>query len=74
MEKLKTNRKLSEKPKNPRNQRKIGCGEIENILKIAEKIEKFLWKTAKLGGRGEKTRPKPPNKKVQPPEIGWTSL
>ena len=37
MENLKTNGKLPEKAKNPRSQREIGCREIENILKTAEK-------------------------------------
>ena len=65
MENLKTNWKLSEKTKNPRSQQEIGCEEIENILKTAEKSWNFRWKTAKSGGRGGKTRPKAPNKKAQ---------
>ena len=44
MENLKTNWKLPEKTKNPRNQQEIGCGEIENILKTAEIILIFLKK------------------------------
>lgn len=63
MENLKTNWKLPGKTKNPRSQREIGCREIENILKTAEKSWNFCWKTAKSGGRGGKTRPKAPDKK-----------
>ena len=37
MENSKTNRKLPGKTKNPRSQREIGCREMENILKTAEK-------------------------------------
>ena len=74
MENLKINWKLPEKIKNPRSQQEIGCEEIENILKTAEKSWNFRWKTAKLGGRGGENCPKLPNKKVQPPENGWTSL
>ena len=47
--------------------KEIGCREIENILKTAEKSWNFRWKTAKQDGRGEQTLPKSPNKKVQPP-------
>ena len=46
MENLKTNWKLSEKSKNPRNQREIGCEEIENILKTAGFILFFSKKVA----------------------------
>ena len=63
MENLKTNWELLKKTKNPRSQQEIGCREIENILKTAEKSWNFRWKTAKSGGRGGKTRPKAPNKK-----------
>ena len=66
MENSKRNWKLSEKAKNPRSQQEIGCEEIENILKTAEKSWNFPWKTAKSGGRGWKTRPKAPDKKAQP--------
>ena len=54
------------KKRKNRSQWKIGCGEMENILKTAGKSWKFRWKTAKQGGRGRKTHTKPPNKKVQP--------
>ena len=74
MENLKTNWELLKKTKNPRSQQEIGCEEIENILKTAEKSWNFCWKTAKAGGRGGENCPKLPNKKVQPPENGWTSL
>ena len=74
MENLKTNWELLKKTKDPRSQQEIGCREIENILKTAEKSWNFRWKTAKAGGRGGENCPKLPNKKVQPPENGWTSL
>ena len=45
MENFKTNRKLLQKAKNPRNQWEIGYGEIENILKAAEIILFFLKKS-----------------------------
>lgn len=66
MENLKTNWELLKKTKNPHSQQEIGCREIENILKTAEKSWNFRWKTAKSGGRGGKTRPKAPDKKAQP--------
>ena len=65
MENLKTNWELLKKTKNPRSQQEIGCREIENILKTAEKSWNFRWKTAKQDGRGEQTLPKSPNKKAQ---------
>ena len=46
MENLKTNWKLPGKTKNPRSQRKIGCEEIENILKTAGFILFILKKIA----------------------------
>ena len=46
MENLKRNWKLPGKTKNPRSQRKIGCEEIENILKTAGFILFFFKKIA----------------------------
>ena len=58
MENLKTNRKLLQKTKNPRNQQEIGCGENENILKTAGFILFFLKKIAPSPAKFQKSAEK----------------
>ena len=67
MENLKTNWKLSEKSKNPRSQQEIGCGEIENILKIAGFILFFLKKIAHSPAKFQKAAEKVGIKVGKPP-------
>ena len=74
MENLKTNRKLSEKSKNPRSQQEIGCGEIENILKTAGFILFFLKKIAHSPAKFQKAAEKVGIKVGKPPKNGWTTL
>ena len=74
MENLKTNWKLPEKTKNPRSQRKIGCGEIENILKTAGFILFFLKKIAPSPAKFQKSAEKAGIKVGKPPKNGWTTL
>ena len=74
MENLKTNWKLSGKTKNPRSQREIGCGEIENILKTAEFILFFLKKIALSPAKLQKLAEKVGFRVGEPPKNGWTTL
>ena len=74
MENSKRNWKLSEKAKNPRSQREIGCGEIENILKTAGFILFFLKKIALSPAKFQKAEEKVGIKVGKPPENGWTTL
>ena len=74
MENSKRNWKLSEKAKNPRSQREIGCEEIENILKTAGFILFFLKKIALSPAAIQNFAGRWGNKNVQPPKNGWTSL
>ena len=63
MENLKTNWELLKKTKNPRSQQEIGCREIENILKTAEKVEIFAEKLQNRAAGEGKLAPKRPTKK-----------
>ena len=74
MENLKTNWKLSEKSKNPRNQQEIGCEEIENILKTAGFILFFLKKIAHSHAKFQKAAGKVGFRVGKPPKNGWTTL
>ena len=74
MENLKRNWKLPGKTKNPRSQRKIGCEEIENILKTAGFILLFLKKIALSPAAIQNFAGRWGNKNVQQSENRWTSL
>ena len=74
MENLKTNRKLLQKTKNPRNQWEIGYGEIENILKTAGFILFFLNKIALSPAKFQKAAEKVGIKMGKPSKNGWTTL
>ena len=74
MENLKTNRKLLQKTKNPRNQWEIGYGEIENILKTAGFILFFLKKIAPSPAEFQKAAEIVGIRVGKPPENGWTTL
>ena len=74
MENLKRNWKLPGKTKNPRSQRKIGCEEIENILKTAGFILFFLKKIAPSPAKFRKAAGKVGIKLGKPPKNGWTTL
>jgi hypothetical protein len=54
---------LPGKAKNPRSQQEIGCEEIENILKTAEKVEIFAEKLQNRAAGEGKLAPKRPTKK-----------
>ena len=53
---------------------KIGCGEIENILKTAEIILFFLKKIALSPAKFQKAAEKVGIKVGKPPKNGWTTL
>ena len=74
MENLKTKWKLPEKQKIPAANRKIGCGEIENILKTAGFILFFLKKIALSPAAIQNFAGRWGNKNVQQSENRWTSL
>ena len=74
MENLKTNRKLLQKAKNPRNQWEIGYGEIENLLKTAEIILFFLKKIVHSPAEFQKAAEIVGIKVGKPPKNGWTTL
>ena len=63
MENMKINWKLLQKAKNPRSQQEIGCREIENILKTAEKSWNFRWKLQNRTAGESKPSPNHPTKK-----------
>ena len=74
MENLKTKWKLSGKTKNPRSQRQIGYGEIENILRTAGFILFFLKKIAPSPAKFQKSAEKVGIEVGKPPKNGWTTL
>ena len=74
MENLKTNRKLLQKAKNPRNQWEIGCGENENILKTAGFILFLLKKIVHSPAEFQKAAEIVGIKVGKPPKNGWTTL
>ena len=74
MENLKTNRKLLQKAKNPRNQWEIGCGENENILKTAGFILFLLKKIAPSPAKFQKSAEKVGIKVGKLLENCWTAL
>ena len=74
MENSKRSWKLSEKAKNPRSQWKIGCGEIESLLKAAEIILFFLKKIAHSPAKFQKVAEKVGFRVGKPPKNGWTTL
>ena len=63
MENMKINWKLLQKAKSPRSQQEIGCREIENILKTAEKSWNFRWKLQNRTAGESKPSPNHPTKK-----------
>ena len=62
------------KNKKTRSQRKIGYGEIENILKTAGFILFFLKKIALSPAKFRKAAEKVGIKVGKPPKNGWTTL
>ena len=74
MENLKTNRKLLQKARNPRNQWEIGYGEIENILKTAGFILFLLKKIAPTLPNSGKRQKKWASRWANRPKNGWTTL
>ena len=66
--------KTAGKNKNPRSQQKIGCEEIENILKTAGFILFFLKKIAPSPAKFRKAAGKVGIKVGKPPQNGWTTL
>ena len=74
MENLKTNRKLLQKARNPRNQWEIGCGKNENILKTAGFILFLLKKIAPSPAEFQKVAEIVGIRVGKPPENGWTTL